>query len=235
MRTGLFLHYSFWLEFSPYYTREQNSGPRGRGICHESVAQFWNYVGEKPELATFWSLCNAHGFRVPLGFSSEKYFDKRRMEMSLRKITVVLAVVAFLFAVARTGKAHAQTRTECAPSGFENCSLDGGYGFAFTGLVAVKTNIDRIDDYNPLAAAGVWNFHGDGTFDAADTLTINGSVNNRHYSGTYSINPDGTGTAQFTSLGLTHVRDLVIVDQGKRVEFIQTDVGNVVQGAMFKQ
>jgi hypothetical protein len=146
-----------------------------------------------------------------------------------------LAMAALLVGgMALTRNASAQSDS-CAQSGFAECSLNGAYGFEYTGLVAFKSTPGRIDDYNPLAAAGIWTFHGDGTFDATDTITLNGNVVSRQYSGTYSINPDGTGSAQFTAAGLTHARNLVIVSQGGKVEFIQTEPGYLVVGTMIKQ
>ena len=156
--------------------------------------------------------------------------------MSFRKqfpISFTLAVL-MIGGMAITHRAQAQSEA-CMQSGFAECSLNGAYGFVYTGLVAIKSTPGRIDDYNPLAAAGMWTFHGDGTFDATDTLTLNGNVVSRRYSGTYSINSDGTGSAQFTSLGLTHSRNLVIVARGNRVEFVQTEPGYLVVGSMIKQ
>jgi len=67
-------------------------------------------------------------------------------------------------------------------------------------------------------------------------LTIDGSVIPRIYSGTYSINSDGSGSAQFTTPnGVIHTRNLEIVNQGNTVEFIQTEEGKLGVGSLTKQ
>jgi hypothetical protein len=124
-----------------------------------------------------------------------------------------------------------------AGSGFNNSSLSGTYGFAISGLTPIVPNPNKITSYDPTGAAGSWNFHGDGTFDGSDTLTRDGLVIPRTYSGTYSINPDGSGSCQFLTpnTGVTHTRILEIVNQGNTVEFINTEEGNIVVGSLIKQ
>ena len=79
----------------------------------------------------------------------------------------------------------------------------------------------------------MWHFHGNGTFDASATFGAGTAAYPQEYSGTCSINSDGTGTADFTSATGTHHRNLVIVNGGKTIEFIQTD--GLVVGTMIKQ
>jgi hypothetical protein len=53
----------------------------------------------------------------------------------------------------------------------------------------------------------------------------------------YSVQPNYTGSSLITDAGSNGIihRDLVIVDSGKGVEFVSTDVGLVISGSMKKQ
>jgi hypothetical protein len=149
--------------------------------------------------------------------------------MTTKRFALALALTFILLA----GGSLLKVR---AGSGFDNSSLSGTYGFAFSGLTPSVSHPNRITVYDPFGVAGSWNFHGDGTFDGSDTLTIDGSVIPRIYSGTYSINSDGSGSAQFTTPnGVIHTRNLEIVNQGNTVEFIQIEEGNLGVGSLIKQ
>jgi hypothetical protein len=160
---------------------------------------------------------------------------------SFRPSVLALGVMALLLVCGTATKVRAQsaisdqTASErtCPAWSYANCSLKGIYGFGYVALVSHDPNADNIAQYNTFATGGMWKFHGDGTFDASDTQFANGAATPRQYSGTYSINPDGTGTADFTAGGLSHTRNLVIVNEGKTIEFIQTDA--ILVGTMIKQ
>ena len=165
--------------------------------------------------------------------------------VAFRKL-VLASALALLFAAGTTTQIKAQSagsdntssERECPEWKFADCSLKGIYGFGYIALVSHANNINDITKYNPFAVGGMWRFHGDGTFDASDTFAVGGTSFPQVYSGTYSIKSDGTGTADFTSSGLTHHRNLVIVNGGKTIEFIQTsDQFNdgLVVGTMTKQ
>jgi len=139
----------------------------------------------------------------------------------MKRFSLALILISLLFMSGSLVKVR-------AGSGFDNSSLNGTYGFAFSGLIA-KGN-------HPFCIGGSWNFHGDGTFDGSDTVNVDGSVTPRTYSGTYSINPDSSGSAQYTtSNGTNHTRNLEIVNQGNTVEFVQTEVDIVSAGSLIKQ
>jgi hypothetical protein len=165
--------------------------------------------------------------------------------LSLRKL-ILASNLALLLATGTTTQGKAQSavsdktssETSCPEWKFADCSLKGIYGFGYIGLVSHAPVIDNITEYNVFATGGMWHFHGDGTFDGSDTQAVGGTSSDRLYSGTYSIRSDGTGTADFSLNGLTHHRNLVIVNDRKTIEFIQTsDQGNdgLVVGAMTKQ
>jgi hypothetical protein len=161
--------------------------------------------------------------------------------VSSRKLIFASSLTALLLAggtatrmiAQSTTSSEASSEAKCPESIFSNCSLKGIYGFGFVGLVSGDPNADNLTKYNAFSTGGIWHFHGDGTFEASDTQFADGSADDRQYSGTYSINPNGTGTAHFTAGGLTHDRNLVIVNQGKTIEFTQRDA--IVVGTMTKQ
>jgi hypothetical protein len=161
--------------------------------------------------------------------------------VSSRKLIFASSLTALLLAggtatrmiAQSTTSSEASSEAKCPEAIFSNCSLKGIYGFGYVALVSGDANADNITKYNAFSAGGYWHFHGDGTFDGSETLFADGSADDLQFSGTYSINPNGTGTAHFTSGGLTHDRNLVIVNQGKTIEFIQRDA--IVVGTMTKQ
>src|SRR6185437_10333899 len=73
-----------------------------------------------------------------------------------------------------------------AATGFTNASLSGTYAFGVTG---VSTNAAE-------AGSGVVAADGNGNLNAGDeTINIGGTICHFTFSGTYSINSNGTGTA----------------------------------------
>ena len=149
--------------------------------------------------------------------AAKSALDKEMMMMT-KRFVLALALISIVFASGSLLKVR-------AGSGFDNSSLNGTYGFAFSGLIA-KGN-------HPFCIGGSWNFHGDGTFDGSDTVNLDGSVTPRTYSGTYSINSDGSGSAQYTtSNGTKHTRNLEIVNQGNTVEFVQTEIDILSAGSL---
>ena len=158
--------------------------------------------------------------------------------VSSRKLILASSFTALLLVGGTSTRIIAQSAAPSEIASDANCrfsdaSLKGIYGFGYIALVSHDASPDNITQYNTFATGGMWHFHGNGTFDAADTQFANGSAVDRQYSGTYSINPDGTGTADFTAGGLSHTRHLVVVNEGKTIEFIQTDA--LVVGTMIKQ
>src|SRR5690348_7864052 len=153
--------------------------------------------------------------------AAKSALDQETVMTMTKRFALALTLIFILFTSGSLLKVR-------AGSGFDNSSLNGTYGFAFSGLIA-KGN-------HPFCIGGSWNFHGDGTFDGSDTVNLDGSVTPRTYSGTYSINPDGSGSAQYTtSNGTNHTRNLEIVNQGNTVEFVQTEVDIVSAGSLIKQ
>ena len=103
---------------------------------------------------------------------------------------------------------------------------------------AVVDHLSPVDgDYaDPFAEAVHFNFDGRGNVSGSSTADYGGQSFPVTFTGTYSVNPNCTGSATF-NLGddnLVH-RNLVIVAEGKEVEFVSTDLGLVIAGSMKKQ
>jgi hypothetical protein len=118
------------------------------------------------------------------------------------------------------GTAQAKDTRACATAG-----LSGGFGLLGTG-----TEIG----VGPLAFAGQIRFHGDGTLNGTETVSINGSISSPlKITGAYKVGKKCFGGA------VLHVDhnppihlNVVVVKAQKRVLFIQTDANSVVSGSV---
>jgi len=121
-------------------------------------------------------------------------------------IVPVLALVA-LCACGGTGA----TSSSPSPSGFSNATLAGQYAFTATGVSNVTTSNGFFLVAGSLQADGNGNLSG--------TEDINGGtlgvLQNVSFSGTYSVGPDGRGSATVTSSGGTSTFRFVIVSSSK--------------------
>ena len=94
-------------------------------------------------------------------------------------------------------------------------------------------------DYAPVAVAGLVTFDGKGQFHIVDTVNLQGNSFHRDFMGTYSVNPDGSGSMTFFSFGGTNkTRTLYIADSGKEIKYLETDdpdEGAVTSGTLVRQ
>jgi hypothetical protein len=105
----------------------------------------------------------------------------------------------------------------------DNGSISGSYGYTVTG-----TNLG----VGQVAAVGRVTADGRGGLTATDTLSAAGTILRRTITGSYAVNPNCTGSGQFTdNFGLTVHLDFVITNRGDEFQFIQTDPGTVFTGA----
>ena len=112
-----------------------------------------------------------------------------------------------------------------------NCSLgtlNGSYGDTISGTIV---------GFGPIAAIGVTNFDGNGHFTGTDTVNINGSGGIPETStGTYTVNSDCTGTrVQTFPDGRVVSASFVIVNHGKEFLLVNTAPGLVITGSGKKQ
>ena len=128
---------------------------------------------------------------------------------------------------------------------FDLSSLDGGYADSYQVLdPAAFHALLPISSYSPYLTVALWTFDGNGGFTAALVLNIGGGIIlnpnfNQSFTGTYTVNTNGTGTMNWTvpSSGLQVRRHFVIGDGGKQLKYIasSTTEGSLYSGTMVKQ
>jgi hypothetical protein len=158
------------------------------------------------------------------------------MKMTLKNRT---ALVALLFALALPLVQNVHASGPFATN-YSNASLTGVYGYSSDGWHLGASNPSNSTTNVPLDSAGVMWFDGNGTFKFHDTADLGGFVIQRGTAdnpivGTYTVNPDGTGTMQWFSNGSNHTRAFAIVDGGMELQFGAADGLDTSRGVAKKQ
>jgi hypothetical protein len=122
---------------------------------------------------------------------------------------------------------------------YDLSSLNGSYADSFAG-VAPPT--PQANTYGPVYEAGLYTFDGAGGFSASHVLNFGGGVIlntswSDTFTGTYTMNANGTGIMNWTTFGNQHRRHFVIGAGGNELKYVGTDPinGIVVGGSMVKQ
>jgi hypothetical protein len=124
-------------------------------------------------------------------------------------------------------------------AGFSNASLIGGFGFADSGETFGAAGFK----FNE---AGVLTFDGSGSFRGTATMNNNGMICTAIVTGTYSINPDGSGSAMVTqtpdaassAAGCMVVRfpaALGLSSGGAQIQFVGLSTTEILSGLALKQ
>jgi hypothetical protein len=166
--------------------------------------------------------------------NSKQTKGKLPMKNTIKNTTTMMLLAAALAALLLASNAYASGPFSTS---YSNASLTGVYGYSIFGWILGPSNNGGKD---PLDVAGVMWFDGNGTVKFHDTFDQNGSVAQRGTAdnpivGTYTVNPDGTGTMQFFAGSENHVRVFVIVDGGKELQFGNADSFSVNRGVAKKQ
>ena len=130
--------------------------------------------------------------------------------------------------------AAAQSNGQGQPQNCTNRTVSGRYGYSFQGTIFAPPPV------TPVAAVGVANFDGQGSFTVTDVASFAGTNVPRTASGAYTVNPNCTATLSLTILtgipvGATSHINGVILDGGSEVMFIQTDPGTLLTGTAKRQ
>ena len=138
-----------------------------------------------------------------------------------------MALVALLFGLALSLVPAVYASGPFATN-YTNASLNGVYGYSSDGWHLGASNPSNSTTNVPLDSAGVMWFDGNGTFKFHDTADLGGLVIQRGTAdnpivGTYTVNPDGTGTLQYFSNGSNHTRAFAIVDGGRELQLAAAD------------
>jgi len=125
---------------------------------------------------------------------------------------------------------------------YDVSSLNGSYADSLSGFAPLSPGGPNrpvpIDAYGPVYEAGLYTFDGAGGFMARNVLNFGGGAIlnaswSQTFTGTYTVNANGTGTMTWTD----HRRHFVIGAGGNELKYVGTDpnTGIVVGGSMVKQ
>ena len=136
---------------------------------------------------------------------------------SVAKTFTLAAVTALALAISPTAKADNK--------GCSNDNLRGTFAYTSTGFIVTPK-----DFAGPFAEIGTQTFDGSGGTTATATLSQNGNIVPVTMTGTYTVNPDCTGTltVQVSPIGVTVHVYFVIDDSGNGFQAIETDPGLVI-------
>jgi len=137
--------------------------------------------------------------------------------ITVAKSFTLTAVAALTLSFSPTAKAD--------DKGCSNASLQGTYGYTSIGTITAPPDIA-----GPVAEVGTQTFDGRGNTTATATLSSNGTLFPLTITGTYTVNPDCTGTftLQVAPFGIT-VDVLFVIDDGwNEFRAIETDAGFVI-------
>jgi hypothetical protein len=142
------------------------------------------------------------------------------MKRTIAPTTLVLFAIVFVLGIAP--RAQAGENRGCS-----NATLRGSFGYTATGALlptAVPAPLA-----GPFGEIGRQTFDGNGNTTATATINANGNIVNVTIEGTYTVNPDCTGsmTRNVSPLGVTAHDDLVIDDDGVELRTIATDPGEI--------
>src|SRR5262245_18357683 len=148
-------------------------------------------------------------------------------------LVALLLVIALLLAPKVYASGH-------FAKNYTNASLTGVYGYSTSGEILGPGNPNNNGTNIPVNNAGVMWFDGNGTFESHDTENLGGNIIQRGTAdnpivGTYTVNPDGTGTMQWFSNGSNHARVFAIVDGGKELQLAAVDAVVGRRGGAKKQ
>jgi hypothetical protein len=141
------------------------------------------------------------------------------MNRILVSFCLALCAAAFMVWVARPSEAGAVQE-------FSLRSLRGEFVYALDGFT-----IQGESGNQPFAWAGKEIYDGAGHVAGVFTASYNGQVVRRTYTGTYTVNPDGSGSTTLTdSNGEVSHFDIFIQEGGREVSYVATDPGVVSAG-----
>jgi len=154
------------------------------------------------------------------------------MTLSRRKLSLLLAAAAALaciIAIAQFGSpAHAQA---ASPGGGTPACSDAKVQGTYVYYQGTSAQISG-NSKSPFAVAGVEVYDGQGHDHGVFSQSVNGKITSqRSYTGTYTVNPDCTGTEVDTdTTGAVSHYDQYYLPSGNEFTFLQSDSGTVSSG-----
>jgi hypothetical protein len=145
-----------------------------------------------------------------------------------RTSLAIVSAAAFLLGI--VPMAQATEHRDCS-----NATLQGSFGYTATGTLLPAAAPPPFA--GPFGEVGRQTFDGRGATNGTATLSANGNIQQVTVTGTYTVNPDCTGsmTLNVSPLGITAHADFVIDDDGIEIRTIGTDPGEVETRVYRKQ
>jgi hypothetical protein len=142
---------------------------------------------------------------------------------TIAKTFTIAAIAALVLSMVPAAKA--------ADKGCSNASIKGTYAFKGTGSHFPPTGAALLD------VVFAQTFDGNGALTATGIQSDNGNILQLTQTGTYTVNPDCTGTytALVSPLGFTVHFFFVIADSGSELIVISTDAHTVLAGTARRQ
>lgn len=138
--------------------------------------------------------------------------------LDLHKVQLFVSVGLLLFLVA-CGSSSNTVKTPPVSGNFSNASLNGSYAFTFKG-----TNVQSNGSLAPFAEAGVFTADGNGNLTAGTLDFMQSTFGSTTFTGTYSLNNDGTGTLTLNFTGGTGgIQFTVTLIDNSHLYLIETD------------
>src|SRR2546428_9165960 len=116
-------------------------------------------------------------------------------------------------------------------------TLRGSFGFTAQGFVTDSSTLPAsVGAFAPLADSGLMTFDGRGNLFGSSTPSIGGLIDQTTFSGTYTVNPNCTGSSTliFRSGGTVHL-EFVLDDHAKEMRAVQKDAGTAITLVARKQ
>ena len=160
------------------------------------------------------------------------------MTKHIRRVTTTMLFILALFLAGRISTPA--LRADQDDHGCSTATLHGSYGSGTTGLInsSPDPNAITIGTFVPYAEAALFTFDGHGNLSAQAQPDFGGQIGPlTTATGSYTVDRatcTGTMTLDISGGGVLH-RSLVIVQDGKDVEFVSTDPGLVIAGSMKKR
>lgn len=156
-----------------------------------------------------------------------------------RAVALLISVILFIsmLVLGVVSRMQAQQNQQGQQQPCTLATLQETYGFSFTGfqqLIQTTPPVFATTASFPSAVVGIATFNGAGFFSAEATASNNGTISSMTASGAYTVNPDCTGSTTIMSEGFTSTANILIVDNGKEIQFIMTNTGAVQTGVAIK-
>jgi hypothetical protein len=142
--------------------------------------------------------------------------DRIMKRNTTAKVFAIAAVTALALSVTPIAKADSR--------GCSNATLKGAFVDKDTGFITAPPALA-----GPFAGVNLETFDGHGALTGTGIVSLNGNVFPGTFTGTYTVNPDCTGTYTVqNSLGSTVHAFFVINDSGNELQIVITDPGTVI-------